>query len=214
MKRKQSAKVDPEIVAISEVHAALRDLDPDAQSRVLLYVAGKLKIAATTIEKQQELREKQGEEPADARTNENAAESREHEEEDLEGISPVAKKWMARNGLQPKQLSTVFSLGVDEIDLIAKKVPGKNKKQRMRSVFLLKGVAAYLGTGAARFTQEQIKEACLHYDAFDAANFAFHLKSLSSEVSGNKETGYTLTPRGLANATELVKTITQPDNTG
>lgn len=214
MKKKQTTKVDPEIVAISEVYAALKDLELNAQSRVLIYVAGKLKIAPPTLETQQDLAEKQREVGLDARTNEIAAGGREHEDEGLEGISPVAKKWMARNGLKPKQLSTVFSLGVDEIDLIAKTVPGKNIKERMHSIFLLKGIAAYLGTGVARFTHEQMKEACLHYDAFDAANFAVNFKSLSSEVSGSKDAGYTLTARGVANATEMVKTISQPDKVG
>jgi hypothetical protein len=79
----------------------------------------------------------------------------------------------------------------------------------MRSVFLLKGVAAYLGTGAARFTHEQMKEACLHYDAFDAGNFATNFKGLASEVSGSKDSGYALTARGLASATEMVKTMTE-----
>ena len=62
-------------------------------------------------------------------------------------------------------LSHVFSLGGDEVDLIAKKVPGKSAGARMRSVFLLQGVAAYLASGAPRFTQERVKEACLHYNA-------------------------------------------------
>jgi hypothetical protein len=83
----------------------------------------------------------------------------------------------------------------------------------MRSVILLKGVAAYLGTGAPRFTHEQIKEACLHYDAFDANNFAFHLKNLSSEISGTKESGYTLTPRGLVAAGKMVKEIIKGSKT-
>jgi hypothetical protein len=113
----------------------------------------------------------------------------------LGGISSVARKWMARNGLQASELTKVFSLGVDEIDLVAKTVPGKSKRERMRNVFLLRGVAAYLGTGAARFSHEQVKEACLHYDAFDATNFAAHFKSLSNEVSGSRDTGYTLCSR-------------------
>jgi hypothetical protein len=97
--------------------------------------------------------------------------------------------------------------------LIAETVSGKSKKDKMHNVFLLKGVAAYLGSGAARFTHEQIKEACLHYDAFDAANFATHLKSISADVSGSKAVGYTLTARGIASATELVKTMAQSGKT-
>ena len=34
---------DPEIIAITAVHNALRSLSPDAQSRVLAYVAAKLR---------------------------------------------------------------------------------------------------------------------------------------------------------------------------
>src|SRR5262249_23362750 len=125
----------------------------------------------------------------------------------LDGVSPVAKKWITRNGLNPHKLSAVFSLGVDDIDVVAKTVPGKSKRERLRSVFLLKGVAAYLSTGAARFTHEEVKETALHYDAFDAGNFAVHFKSLSSEVAGNKDGGYTLTARGLAAATDSVKAL-------
>jgi hypothetical protein len=56
-------------------------------------------------------------------------------------------------------------------------VPGKNKKEKMRSVLLLKGVAAYLAGDAGGFSHPQIKEACLHYDAFDAINFATYVGS-------------------------------------
>ena len=101
----------------------------------------------------------------------------------------------------------LFSLGVDEIDLVAKKVPGDNKKDRMHSVLLLKGIAAYLSSGVARFTHQQLKEACLHYDAYDGNNFASYLKDFAGEVSGTKSGGYTLTPRGLTAATEMIKDL-------
>jgi hypothetical protein len=72
---------------------------------------------------------------------------------------------------------------------------------------LLKGIAAYLSTGVARVSHEQLKEACLHYDAFDPANFATHMKDFAAEASGTKESGYTLTARGLTAATEIIKSI-------
>src|SRR5207248_2479056 len=75
-------------------------------------------------------------------------------DDEFEGISSVAQRWMRRNGLSPKQLSKLFTLGVDEIDLIAKSVPGKTTKQKMRSVALLTGVAAFLGSGAARVNHQ------------------------------------------------------------
>jgi hypothetical protein len=211
MPKKSTAGAAPEVTAIGAVHDAIKGLGPEVQSRVLNYVALMLKIRApipgsgATATPQ----EKEPEETEIGSAKEEPTGRAEQPDDDLEGVSPAGRKWLARNGLQAKQLWKLFSLGVDEIDLIAGKVPGKSKKDKMHNVFLLKGVAAYLGSGAARFTHEQIKEACLHYDAFDAANFATYVKTLSADVSGSKGVGYTLTARGIANATELVKTMAQ-----
>jgi hypothetical protein len=207
MTQESTKDIKAELVAMEAVHAALKELEPEIQKRVLNWVATTLNIDYSTRASSVPRRE---EHEDGGRPDASPETEREDTSGILDGISPVAKKWITRNGLQPERLSTIFSLGGEEVDLIANTVPGKKKKERMRSVFLLKGVAAYLGTGAARFTHEQMKEACLHYDAFDAGNFAVHLKSLSGEVAGTKDTGYTLTPRGIANATEMVKTITQP----
>jgi len=198
-------ELDPEFVAMSAVYAALRGLDPEVQTRVLNYVAAKLKLASPTAQQKHQIAD-----PADE-ADESKTEDNENATEETEGISPAAKRWLTRNGLQPNQISTIFSIGGEEIDLIADTVPGKSKAKRMFNVFLLKGIAAYLGTGAARFTHEQVKEACLHYDAFDVANFAAHVKDFSAEVSGSKETGYALNARGLAAATKLVKSIIESD---
>lgn len=196
-------ELDPEFVAMSAVYAALKELEPEVQARVLNVVAAKLKLASPTAQQRHKVADTTNE------ADEDEADDNENATEETDGISPAAKRWLTRNGLQPNQISAIFSIGGDEIDLIAGAVPGKSKAKKMYNVFLLKGVAAYLGTGAARFTHEQVKEACLHYDAFDAANFATHVKDFSSEVSGSKETGYTLNARGLAAATKLVKAMTE-----
>lgn len=202
MAKNKTIGTDPEIAAISIVYDALRPLNAEAQKRVLDYVAGK--IGAPTWQNAAEHNEHHSEDQLPERI----AAKTEEAETDGEGISPVALKWMKRSGLTATGLSALFSLGVDEIDLVAKKVPGEGKKERMRSVLLLKGIAAYLSTGAARVTHEQLKEACLHYDAYDGGNFSKHLKSFSAEASGTKESGYTLTARGLTNATEIIKGLT------
>jgi hypothetical protein len=213
MKKKTTVAVDPEIAAISTVHAALQVLEPDAQARVLAYVAGKLRLPASWSDQRSPDRA-----PAERVDHSDSSDQVKAEEEapttDADGVSPIAAKWMKRNGLQASELQRFFSLGGDEIDLIAQSVPGKNKKERMRSVLLLKGVAAYLAAGAARFTHEQMKDACLHYDAFDAANFSSYFKSMSGEVTGGKTEGYTLTARGLASATEMVKLMVKGPKAG
>jgi hypothetical protein len=203
----KSIERDPEITAISLVYSALKDLNPDSQQRVINYVSEKLNLKAntpswTSRRKTEAVNIEDEVVPPTRSVIDNVEEV---SADELEGISPVAIKWMRRNDLTAAALSTIFSLGIEDIDLVAKKVPGDNKIKRVRSVFLLKGIAAYLSTGAARITHQQVKEACLHYDAYDPTNFAKYIKTLSAEISGTKNSGYVLTSRGITSATELIK---------
>ena len=191
---------DPEIVAISEVYAALKDLDAEARTRVLNYVSGKFNIQTSVsaiIDREEYSQPK----------SQSLVEVVSAVDDELEGISPAGKKWITRNGIKTSNLMSIFSLGIDDIDLVSKSVPGTKKAQRMKNVFLLKGIAAYVGTGTARFNHEQIKEACLRYDAWDQSNFAAYYKTLSADVSGGKDLGYTLTAKGISEATTLVKSM-------
>ena len=168
---KPAGDSDPEIGAISVVYAVLKELEPQAQQRVLQYVAAKLGLQTISAHSQTTARHE---------TDEQAPSLPLHDSDpvangDSDGINSVAIKWMKRSGLELPQLSKLFSLNVDEIDLVSKAVPGENKKERMHSVILLKAIASYLGSGAARVTDEQVREACLHYDAFDSGNFSKHL---------------------------------------
>jgi hypothetical protein len=208
MRIKHNSSVDPEIVAITQVHSALRNLDPGAQVRVIEYVADKLgvlgQLGASTGEHR--MRETGPSEGAVEVATQLQPNEPTNEAADADGINSVAIKWMRRSGVTVQSLSSLFSFG-DDIDLIASKVPGKSKTQRLHSVLLLKGVAAYLASGVPRVTHEQLKETALHYDAFDAPNFATHIKSFAPEIGGTKQSGYTLNARGLAAATELIKSI-------
>lgn len=205
--------VDPEIGAIGLVYSTLNSLDTDAQIRVIEYVAGKLGIREHFESRPPERRAETPRPATEARTAaDQEPERREPSSDSSSGISPVAQKWMTRSGLAAEQLSEIFSLLGDEIDLIAESVPGESKRNRMHNVILLKGIASYLASGATRVSHEQIKETCLHYDAYDSPNFAKHLKDFSAEVSGSKESGYTLTPRGIASATALLKQMMQANS--
>lgn len=204
------ATPDPEFTALMAVHAALKGLSADIQERVLIYVARKLGLS---LSEGQGVGDGSSPSSSSDRTVGTATSSSPNHaasgeaDDDLEGISPVAKKWMTRNGLSASGLSALFSLGVDEIDLVTNSIPGSSIREKVRSVVLLKGVAAYLSTGTARITHEDIKEACLHYDAYDSPNHAKYLKQMAAELNGTKESGYSLTPRGLSNATELAKQL-------
>jgi hypothetical protein len=193
---------------MSMIIGVLKGLEPEAQSRVLDYVQRKLKLDPAPVAASAE--------PSHARRDDsldspNAKGEEEAENED--GINEVARKWMRRNSLTTHSLGALFSLGVEDIELVANKVPGKSKRERMHSVILLKGVASYLGSGVARFTHADLKETCLHYDAYDVANSTSYMKSFASEVSGSAKTGYTLSARGLASATDLVKALVRGEET-
>ncbi len=194
------------------VYGALKDLDANAQKRVLDYVLKRLSLdtgdlvgerTGSTFSPTQLARETEESEDKSSETTRSTA-----SEGEFEGISPVAQRWIRRNGLTTDQLSKLFTLGIDEIDLIAKTVPGKTKKDKMRSVALLTGVAAYLGSGAPRVTHEVLKEALSHYNAYDTNNFSSYIKDMAGEIAGSKESGYTLTARGLAAAGEVVNELT------
>jgi hypothetical protein len=211
-KQKHSTELNPEIAAVNIVYEALKTLDPEIQRRVLEYAARMLKISVPAGEPES-TRYPEREEPREEKSIEAASGSVKTDEGGNEGISPVAQKWMTRNGITASAISTIFSIGGDEIDLIAKAIPGKSKRDRMHSVLLLKGIASYLASGAARFTHEQLKEACLHYKAYDGPNFARYLKEFAADVTGEKSTSYVLTPRGLSNATDTLKRMLEPTKT-
>jgi hypothetical protein len=200
---------DPEFSAMRIVYSSLKDLDNAAQQRVLDYVCRRLNLVLDSV-----INHASEERTSPTISNDGAPTGKEgpsefddskSNDDELEGISPIARKWMRRNGLSGQQLSQLFTLGVDEIDLVAKSVPGASRAERVRSVMLLQGIAAYLGSGTARITNETLRQACSHYDAYDPTNFSKHLKAIAAEASGSRESGYTLTSRGISAATQLIR---------
>jgi hypothetical protein len=205
--RKQPESKPSEFEAGQIVYSALKDLEDTAQSRVLRYVAEMLGIDILQADNasRRSLREVGPEEGGERHEVKPSEKEDAVEGDEAAGINSVALRWLKRNDLSVSSLQNLFSLGLDEIDLVARSVPGESKKERMKSVFLLRGIAAYLGTGAARFSYEQLKESCIHYNGYDAANFAANLKSFSADIGGNKKVGFTLSARGLTEATALIK---------
>ena len=214
---------DPEMYAMANVFSALKTLDSDAQQRVVDYVIRRLGLIK--VQMQQVPTDKKDANLA-GQSNRNASPSAEPEAEaegdlaaaqrdvltdedsDLEGISPIARKWMVRNDLSSTVLSALYSLGVEEIDLVAKKVPGKSSRERLHNVLLLQGVASYLSGGVARIDKTKLKDSIAHYDAEVGGNFTSYLKGWASEISGSRSAGdLGLTTRGLVAAKDLIKEI-------
>src|SRR5438552_2771696 len=142
MVSKSSIANDPEITAISLVYSALKDLNADSQQRVINYVSAKLNLSSRppAWPSTQDFETTGVNEEVTPSTTPTVESVATNSDDELEGISPVAIKWMRRNDLSAATLSRIFSLGIDDIDLVAKKVPGDTKIKRVRSVFLLKGI--------------------------------------------------------------------------
>jgi hypothetical protein len=208
---------DAELTAMGKVLAALKDLEPSIQQSVIEWAVRRFKLkspfansvqappppapAAMPDLSEPGKRHKIVEEPEP-----------EHKEGqgEIEGVNVVAQKWVRRSGLSEDQISKLFSLGVDDIDVVAKSVPGKKKIERLKNVLLLQGVAAYLGSGVARVEWTKLKESASHYDADAGGNFPTYLRGFSAEATGSVATGFTLTSRGLNEAKELIKQMTTP----
>jgi hypothetical protein len=218
---------DPEIAAMVAVIASLKGLDAPAQIRVLDYVLTRLGL--TLIKKQSAIdtRERHGDvepvEPAPQETRGGVEESDkgrgaevdDNDPDGLEGISPIARKWMKRNDLSSKRISQLYSLGVDEIDLVARKAPGKSARERLRQVMLLQGIASYLNGGVPKIDNEKLKEAISHYDADVGGNFATYAKEWAADIAGSRAAGdLTLTTRGLNAAKDLINQMTVTSSKG
>ena len=72
----------------------------------------------------------------------------EAEGDELGALSPVAAKWMRRNSLAEDELGKLYSIDLEEIDLIANEVPGDNKRAKAQNVLRLLGIGEYLASGA------------------------------------------------------------------
>jgi len=126
-----------------------------------------------------------------------------------------AQLWLKRNGIAlDGRLAQVFSLNQSEVDLIADEIPGTSARARTRNVVLLRGACANLVSGEFRFDDESLRTTCRHYNAYDQANFSKHLRSMSDEVTGTRDAGYTLTAKGQRAAAELIKYMIGAVSTG
>ena len=108
MTQESNKEMEPELVAMSSVHAALKELEPEVQKRVLTWVAAKLNIACSMREPYVQHRE---EDQKGGALEASAEAERDDTNGILDGISAVAKKWMARSGLQPERALGNFQFG-------------------------------------------------------------------------------------------------------
>ena len=123
------------------------------------------------------------------------------------GLNKKAKTWMARNDVSAEHLQHVFHIDGENVDIIAGSCPGKNQKEQAINAYVLTGIAEFLKTGEAKFTDKAGREACKKMGCYGDTNHATYMKKPGNIMSGSKGSGWTLTGPGLKAGAELVKAL-------
>lgn len=121
--------------------------------------------------------------------------------------SGKAKTWQKQNSITANQLNQVFHNGDGKTDVIVGEMPGKNKKEKTLNAYVLTGIAQFLISGEAKFTDKEARALCSEAGCYDAPNHATTLKAKGNWFTGTKEKGWALTAPGLKHAASLVKNL-------
>jgi hypothetical protein len=120
-----------------------------------------------------------------------------------------ARTWMKQNGVSLDELQQVFLLDNGSAEVIAGDIPGKNKKEKTYSAYILTGLSKLLSTGSPTFDDKIARALCESSGCYDKANHSVHINNRGNEFTGTKERGWTLTAPGLKRSADLIKEMTK-----
>lgn len=116
-----------------------------------------------------------------------------------------AKAWRKQNALTGEQVAQVFHANGDAVDVIAAEMPGKNKKEKTLSAYVLCGIAQLLATGEPDFTDAAARALCTAAGCYDPGNHSSTLKDRGNWFTGTKDAGWKLTAPGMKHGASLIK---------
>lgn len=128
--------------------------------------------------------------------------------EAIEGLSPKAWQWMQKYSVSEEQLSQVFAISPDEVDVIASTLPSDSKRQQTVEAYLLCGLRSLVRTGEGRFDDREARMLCERLGFYDQANHSNYMKAIGNLLSGSKDAGWKLTIPGAEKAAQVVKKLT------
>jgi hypothetical protein len=105
------------------------------------------------------------------------------------------------------QISEVFDLDAEAVDVIAHDVPGDSAKEKTISAYVITGIGQYLKTGEVNFTDEAARAVCKHIGCLNIANHSSYMESRGNLFNGDKKKGWKLTAPGLKKAAELIAAV-------
>lgn len=117
-----------------------------------------------------------------------------------------SQNWLKKHGLDDNILERVLDLDGD-YSLVAQ-LPSERKREQAISCYLITGVQAMLRTGEPKFRDEDAVALCKIEGCYDRPNHAATRAQLGKRVTGDKESGFTLTSAGLEQAAALLKKVT------
>jgi len=133
--------------------------------------------------------------------------------DDIQGAPPEIKKrlkaFTGQHQLSETEIYKVFS--VDEagnVDIVVTDLKSKKVAQQQRRLALLIGVKHQLADGSFDVPKDELREACVTYGPYDAANFGANLKNMKEIFAGFKPTATNkLSPLGKSQAASLIKEL-------
>lgn len=120
------------------------------------------------------------------------------------GLHPIVRGWMKQNGLSLEQLQHVFHFSEGDPKFIGAEIPGKNNREKVRSAYVLLGIAKFLSSGDAKFEDKTARAFCGEYGLYDQTNHMKYMKG-GNEFTGSKEKGWSVTKPGLKHGATLIK---------
>ncbi len=119
-----------------------------------------------------------------------------------------ASRWMVQHKISESQLHNVFHINGGNVELIADSVPGRSRRDKTINCYLLVGIRGLLRTDEPRFADKDAIEYCQVTHSYDKNNHTTFRQALSNRVSGDRQSGFTLTVPGLRDAALLIKEMT------
>lgn len=116
-----------------------------------------------------------------------------------------AQQWMNKHGVSQEHLEHFYHF--DEGRALPIALPGHATSNREQSInaYLATGLAAYLTSGDASFSDADAREFCKQSGCYDQPNHGKVLKAFGNRITGSKSTGWKLTTPGLTAIAELIK---------
>lgn len=120
-------------------------------------------------------------------------------------VPAKVKTWLRQNEVGSAALEQAFHIEKGKASYIGGDMPGRSLKEKTINAYVLAGLANFLSTGEAKFTDNTARLACSDAGCYDAPNHVRYVKAKSNYFTGSKDKGWTLTAPGLKYAASLIK---------